>query len=397
LGPAKFCPQSSRLAGAARHYGEKVTATSSITIPSDLLPADGRFGSGPSRVRPEAVAALAAEADTFLGTSHRKPRVKDIVGRMRSGLHAMFGLPDDWEILVGNGGATTFWDYATFGLIEDRSQHLVFGEFSSKFAKAVQSAPHLSGADIISSDFGSVPVSVADAAVDVYALTHNETSTGVMAPIVRPDADGLVVVDATSGAGGLEWDTNQADVYYFSPQKCLAAEGGIWIAACSPAALDRIRSLAASDRWCPASLDLAVALDNSVLNQTYNTPALSTIYLTMHMTEWINDNGGLAWSAARCAQSASNLYGWTERVSYATPFVTDPTLRSNTVGTIDFDDSVSADEIAAVLRQNGIVDTEGYRKLGRNQLRIAMFPAIDPHEIVALTQCIDHVVEALTA
>lgn len=379
------------------HYGEKVTETPTITIPSSLLPADGRFGSGPSRVRPEAVAALAAEADTFLGTSHRKPRVKDIVGRMRSSLHTMFGLPDDWEILVGNGGATTFWDYATFGLIENRSQHLVFGEFSSKFAKAAQSAPHLDGADIISSDFGSAPVAVANATVDVYALTQNETSTGVMTPIVRPDADGLVVVDATSGAAGIEWDHTQADVYYFSPQKCLAAEGGIWIAACSPAALDRIRSLSASDRWCPTSLDLGVALDNSVLNQTYNTPALSTIYLTMHMAEWINDNGGLSWSAARCAESAANLYGWAERTNYTTPFVTTTALRSTTVGTIDFDDSVSADQIAAVLRQNGIIDTEGYRKLGRNQLRIALFPAIAPSEIVALTQCIDHVVEQITA
>ncbi len=372
------------------------TTTPDIRIPADLLPADGRFGSGPSKVRQEAVDALAAAAPTLLGTSHRQAPVKAVVGRVRTGLTSLLELPADYEVILGNGGATLFWDAATFGLIDKRSQHLSFGEFSSKFAQAVDAAPHLDSPQIISAPPGDHPEPVRDPGIDAYALTHNETSTGVAMPIRRPaKAEGLVLVDGTSGAGGLRVDPTQFDVYYFSPQKCFAADGGLWLAACSPAAVERIERIAKSDRWIPAGLDLQIALDNSRKDQTYNTPSLSTLVLLAEQLEWINTNGGIAFSAGRCDQSAAALYGWAERSEIATPFVADPAKRSHTVGTVDLDDSVDAGVVSAVLRANGIVDTDAYRKLGRNQLRIAMFPAVDPHDIEQLTRCIDHVAAAL--
>ena len=372
--------------------------TTPLTIPSSLLPADGRFGCGPSKVRPEAVAALAAAGRDYLGTSHRQDTVKTMVSRLRNGIAELFALPDGYEVLLGNGGSTVFWDIATFGLIERRSQHLTFGEFSSKFAQAAAAAPFLDDPVIVASEPGTHPVPAAEAGIDTYALTHNETSTGVAMPLQRPtgaDDDALVLVDATSAAGGLRFDAAQTDVYYFAPQKCLASDGGLWLAAASPAAMERIERIAASDRWIPESLNLAVALDNSRKDQTYNTPALATVFLAVQQVEWINENGGLHWAASRSDRSAEIMYEWAEASSYATPFVSDPDQRSHVVATIDFDASVSADEVNKVLRANGIVDTDSYRKLGRNQIRVAMFPAIDPADVEALTRCVDHVVENL--
>lgn len=375
-----------------------MTSIADIRIPADLLPKDGRFCVGPSVVRQDAVDALAAAAGDYLGTSHRQHRVKSMVGRLRSGLSELFSLPDGWEIVLGNGGTTVFWDAATFGLIEDRSQHLVFGEFSSKFAKAVDAAPHLSAAEVIESDPGTAPEPKA-ADVDVYALTHNETSTGVAVELRRPEGttadDGLVAVDATSAAGGLRWDTKEVDCYYFAPQKCLGSDGGLWLAACSPAAVERIERISASDRWRPASIDLGIALENSRKNQTYNTPALATVFLAVHQIEWFNTNGGLDWAAGRSETSAETLYGWAEASEYATPFVTDPGLRSAVVATIDLDDRYPADDVIEVCAANGILDIGGYRKLGRNQLRVSMFPGVDPDDIAALTTCLDHVVGQL--
>jgi phosphoserine aminotransferase len=375
-----------------------------IKIPTDLLPSDGRFGCGPSKVRPEAVEALLASADPanggpYLGTSHRQPRVQFEVSALRNGLAELLVLPDGYEVILGNGGTTSFWDAATFGLIDQRSQHLRFGEFSSKFAEAAAAAPHLQEPSNLFADPGSHPLPVADPEVDAYCLTHNETSTGVAMPLERPEgAEGLVLVDATSAAGGLRFDPSEVDVYYFAPQKCLASDGGLWLAAVSPAAIDRIERIAASDRWVPASLDLKIALDNSRKDQTYNTPALATVLLAVQQVEWINHNGGLHWAASRCDRSAETIYGWAEASSYATPFVTDPDMRSHVVATIDLDESVAdANVVSKVLRANGIVDTESYRKLGRNQLRVALFPAIEPDDIAALTRCIDHVMEALSA
>jgi len=375
-----------------------VSDTPSITIPADLLPADGRFGCGPSKVRPEQVDAVVAAGRTVLGTSHRKPQVKQLVSRVRSGLTDLFSLPDGWEIVLGNGGTTVFWDAATFGLVEQRSQHLVFGEFSSKFAEACAAAPHLGDPTVISSEPGGHPDPVAEAGVDVYALTHNETSTGVAMRLQRPeggDPGSLVAVDATSGAGGLRWDPDQVDVYYFAPQKCFAADGGLWLAACSPAAVERIERIAASDRWRPASIDLGIALTNSRADQTYNTPAVTTLVLLASQLDWMNGNGGLEWCASRSDRSAEIMYGWAEAREWATPFVADPAKRSSVVATIDLDDSISADVVCGVLRANGIFDTDSYRKLGRNQLRIGMFPAIDPADVEALTGCIDLVVDSL--
>jgi phosphoserine aminotransferase len=368
----------------------------SIGIPAALLPGDGRFGSGPSKVRSEAVAALASEAATYLGTSHRRPGVKSVVGRLRAGLTELYALPDGYEVVLGNGGTTVFWDAATFGLVERRSQHLSFGEFSAKFAAAVAAAPHLEAPEVIQSAPGTHPQAVASDGVDLYAFTHNETSTGVTMPIVRPEgAAGLVAVDATSAAGGLRVDAHEFDVYYFAPQKCFASDGGLWVALCSPAGVRRIEELAASARWIPASIDLGIALENSRLDQTYNTPALATLFLFVHQLEWMLGQGGLEWAAARCDRSAEILYGWAEASDHATPFVEKPDERSHVVATIDFLEGVDADTIAAVLRAHGIVDTESYRKLGRNQLRIAMYPAIEPDDVAALTACIDHVVAEL--
>ena len=370
-----------------------------IIIPNDLLPADGRFGCGPSKVRHAQVDAIVAARDTILGTSHRKPPVKNLVGAVRSKTSELFGLPDGWEIVLGNGGTTVFWDAATFGLVGSRSQHLVFGEFSSKFAKACAAAPHLGDPSIVGAAPGSHPEAVAEDGIDLYAYTHNETSTGVAMDLRRPAevsaSDALVAVDATSAAGGLLWDPAEVDVYYFAPQKCFASDGGLWLAACSPAALDRIGSIATSDRWRPASLDLGIALDNSRKNQTYNTPALATLVMLDAQLAWMLDNGGLRWAATRSATSAAILYRWAENCDWATPFVADPSIRSNVVGTIDLDESIDADAVCAALRVNGILDTDAYRKLGRNQLRIGMFPAIDPSDIEALTACITHVVSRL--
>ena len=369
----------------------------SIILPDSIRPADGRFGCGPSKVRPAQIDAIVAAASTVLGTSHRKPAVKNVVGSVRSGLTQLFNLPDGWEIVLGNGGSTVFWDVATFGLIERRSQHLVFGEFSSKFAEAATAAPHLMDPVVIESAPGGHPEAAAEVDVDLYALTHNETSTGVAMNLRRPSGSGdaLVAVDATSAAGGLPWDPKEVDVYYFAPQKCFASDGGLWLAACSPAALERINKIAASDRWRPASLDLGIALTNSLANQTYNTPAVTTLVMLDAQISWMLDNGGLDWCVARSQKSADILYSWAESKDWATPFVSDPAQRSAVVGTIDIDDAISAETINEVLRANGIVDTDSYRKLGRNQLRIGMFPAIDPSDVEALTHCIDAAVTAL--
>jgi phosphoserine aminotransferase len=370
--------------------------TPEITIPADLLPADGRFCSGPSKVRPEAVVALADSGRSYLGTSHRQATVRFMVAALRNGIAELLSLPDGYEVALGNGGTTAFWDAATFGLIEQRSQHLSFGEFSSKFAACALAAPHLDDPDVIESPPGTLPEAKATPDVDAYCLTHNETSTGVAAPLARPDgAEGLVLVDATSAAGGLRFDAAQTDAYYFAPQKGLASDGGLWLAALSPAAVDRIERIAAGDRWVPAFLDLGIALDNSRKDQTYNTPALATIFLAVQQVEWILHNGGLGFAAGRCDRSAEIIYGWAERSDYATPFVTDPALRSHVVATIDLDGSVEATAVSAVLRQNFVLDTESYRKLGRNQLRIALYPAIEPDDVEALTHCIDYVVERL--
>ena len=369
---------------------------SSIIIPSDLLPSDGRFGCGPSKVRAEQVLALAKANSNLLGTSHRQAPVKHLVGSVREGLHELFGLRKGWEIMLGNGGATTFWDAATFGLVRERSQHYVFGEFSSKFAEAAASAPHIGDPVIVQSDPGTHPaIEASPADVDLVALTHNETSTGVSMHLRRPEGDALVVVDATSAAGGLPWVPDEVDVYYFSPQKCFAGDGGLWLAACSPAAVERIREIGHSPRWRPASLDLNLALDNSVANQTYNTPALGTLILLDEQIKWMLANGGLDWCIERTRSSASRLYSWAEASSYATPFVADTMQRSSVVGTIDLADTVPAHDVNAALRANRIVDTESYRKLGRNQLRVGMFPAVEPDDIACLTACIDHVVSAL--
>jgi len=341
----------------------------------------------------EQLDALVADGTTYMGTSHRQATVRNKVGEVREGLNALFSLPDGYEVLLGNGGTTTFWDAATFQLISHHSQHLSFGEFSSKFAAAVKSAPHLSDPQIIESEVGSHPMAEANDEVDLYALTHNETSTGVMMEIQRPPgAKGLVAVDATSGAGGLMVDPTQFDCYYFAPQKSFASDGGLWLALCSPAAIERIESLAAADRWTPASLDLKIALDNSRLNQTYNTPALATIHLLASQIKWMNDNGGLSFSSGRSRQSAEILYTWAEASDFATPFVSNPAHRSKVVGTIDFRDDIDATLIAKILRANGVVDTDPYRKLGRNQLRIALFPAIDPEDVASLLACVNYVV-----
>ncbi len=368
-----------------------------LIIPSAIKPRDGRFGCGPSKIRPEALAALAASGTSILGTSHRQKPVKNVVKRVRDGLHSLFNLPEGYEVVLGNGGSTAFWDIATMGLIEDRSQHLVFGEFSSKFASAAKEAPFLGEPKVIKSEPGTHPVSVAEAGIDVYALTHNETSTGVAMPILRPaGTDGaLVLVDATSAAGGLRVDAKEFDTYYFAPQKSFASDGGLWIAIMSPAAIARVEKIKASGRWIPAFFDLTIAIENSRLDQTYNTPALVTLMLLADQIEWMNAGGGLEFSAGRSAASSEILYSWAEKNSYTTPFVVDPAMRSKVVGTINFDDAIDATKIAAALRANGIVDTEPYRKLGKNQLRIGMFPSVDPSDVTALTQCIDFVVESL--
>ena len=387
------------MAGLRDHGTVTSADTPDIRIPDDLLPGDGRFGSGPSKVRPETVEALAEHGRDYLGTSHRQPTVRFMVAALRNGLAELLSLPDGYEVLLSNGGTTAFWDAATLGLIDERSQHLSFGEFSSKFAAAAAAAPHLAEPEVIASEAGTRPEAKPMPGIDAYCLTHNETSTGVAMPLARPggtDEGALVLVDATSAAGGLRVDLSQVDAYYFAPQKCLGSDGGLWLAAFSPAAIDRVQRISASGRWAPASLDLGIALDNSRQDQTYNTPALATILMAATQVDWINQNGGLEWAASRCDRSADAIYGWADASDVATPFVVDPADRSHVVATIDLSDEVDATTLNKVLRANGIVDTDAYRKLGRNQLRIGMFPAVDPDDVAALTACIDHVVGALS-
>lgn len=368
-----------------------------LVIPADLKPADGRFGCGPSKVRPEQLAALTTTAAGLFGTSHRQAPVKNLVGRVRDGLRTLFSLPDGYEVILGNGGATAFWDAAAFGLIDKKSLHLTYGEFGAKFAQAVAANPFVGEPIIVKADAGSAPAPRSDPSVDAIAWAHNETSTGVAVPVRRPEGSGgaLVLIDATSGAGGLPVDVTECDVYYFAPQKNFASDGGLWLAIVSPAALARIDAVAAAGRWVPDFLSLPIAVDNSTKNQTYNTPAIGTLVLMAEQIDWMLANGGLDWAVKRTADSSSRLYSWAEAAPFATPFVADAALRSQVVGTIDFTDAVDAAAVAKVLRANGIVDTEPYRKLGRNQLRVAMFPAIDPDDVTALTRCVDWVIDRL--
>jgi phosphoserine aminotransferase len=369
-----------------------------IVIPDGLRPADGRFGCGPSKIRPEQVAALAGPGTALLGTSHRQAPVRSLVQRIRQGLEELFSLPPGYLVVMGNGGTTAFWEIAAFGLVDRKPQHLSFGEFSAKFARATAAAPWLDSPTVIESAPGTHPEPRAQAGTDVYALTHNETSTGVAMPVRRvagADPGALVLVDATSGAGGLPVEAAEFDVYYFAPQKCFGSDGGLWIALMSPAALERAERIAASDRYIPEFLSLQVAISNSRSQQTYNTPSLATLILLAEQVEWMLGRGGLAWTTARTADSSSCLYEWAAKSPYATPFVADPEQRSQVVGTIDFDTQIDADGLAAILRANGIVDTDSYRKLGRNQLRIGMFPSVDPADVQALTACVDYIIERL--
>ena len=376
-----------------------------LEIPTALKPVDGRFGCGPSKVRPEALQHLASEGAALMGTSHRQKPVKGLVGEVRSGLAELFSLPAGYEVALGNGGATAFWDAASFGLVERRALHLAFGEFSQKFATVTSDAPFLEDPVVVKAEPGSAPsaeeleaeLAGAGGDVDAIAWAHNETSTGVMVPVLRPASagDALVLIDATSGAGGLPVDVSQADAYYFAPQKCFAGDGGLWAVLLSPASVERIARIEASKRFTPASLSLPIALENSLKDQTYNTPALATLFLLADQIRWMLDGGGLAWCVARSSESSTHLYEWAEQSQYATPFVTAPASRSLVVGTIDFDERVDAKLLASTLRANGIVDVEPYRKLGRNQLRVGMFPAVEPDDVRALTACIDWTVERI--
>ena len=365
------------------------------TIPADLKPADGRFGCGPSKVRPEQLQALVEVGASVFGTSHRQKPVRDVVGRVRAGLRELFALPDGYEVILGNGGSTAFWDAAAFGLVRERSQHFTYGEFSAKFAAVTKGNPFIGDPVVVSAEPGSAPEIVADQSVDLIGWAHNETSTGVAVPVHRPAGSALIAIDATSGAGGLPVDITEADVYYFAPQKCFAADGGLWIALMSPAALARVDEIKCSGRWTPEFLSLPVAIDNSGKNQTYNTPAVATLLLLADQIDWLNGKGGLDWAVKRTADSSSRLYAWAEASEFATPFVADPAHRSQVVGTVDFANTVDAAQVAKILRANGIVDTEPYRKLGRNQLRVGMFPAIEPDDVTALTACVDWVVAQL--
>lgn len=370
-----------------------------VTLPADLRPDDGRFGCGPSRIRTAQLEALAREGAALMGTSHRQAPVQDLVGEVRSGLATLFSLPDRYEVVLGNGGTTAFWDIAAFGLVERKAYHLAVGEFSNKFASVTDGAPFLDDSVVNKGAPGTAVTAAAETGADVYAWAHNETSTGVMTPVQRvagADEGALVLIDATSGAGGLPLDATQADVYYFAPQKCFASDGGLWFALMSPAALERVDRIAASGRWVPEFLSLPTAIDNSRKNQTYNTPAIATLFLMNEQVKWLNEQGGLDWATARTAESARRLYSWAEGYGPTTPFVADPAARSHVVGTIDFADDVDAAAVAQILRVNSVVDVEPYRKLGRNQLRIAMFPATPPEDVTALTRCIEYVVEHLS-
>jgi len=373
----------------------------SLQIPASLLPADGRFGSGPSKVRSaqvDAVVAAGAPARPVLGTSHRQAPVKDLVRRVRSGLAELFALPDGYEVALGNGGSTAFWEVATASLVRERAQHATFGEFGAKFAAATRRAPFLADPEVVDAAPGGVAYVTPSDAVDVYATPHNETSTGAMAPVRRVGSgDQLVLTDATSGAGALPVDVSETDVYYFGPQKAFASDGGLWLALCSPAAVARAQEVEASggDRWVPEFLSLTTALDNSRKDQTLNTPAVATLVMLADQVEWLLGNGGLEWSAGRCAASAAHLYGWAESREWATPFVAEPTERSTVVGTVDLDEAIDASAVVGHLRDHGVLDVFPYRKLGRNQIRVGMFPAVEPDDVTALTACVDYVVERI--
>ncbi|PRX50214.1 phosphoserine aminotransferase [Prauserella shujinwangii] len=372
-----------------------MTEAAELTIPAELKPSDGRFGCGPSKVRQEQLASLAKDGANVLGTSHRQKPVKSLVGRVRAGLSELFGLPDGYEVVLGNGGTTAFWDAAAFGLVRERAQHFTYGEFSSKFATVTSKAPFLADSVVVKGEPGSAPEIAYQQGADLVAWAHNETSTGVAVPVRRPEGSegALVAIDATSGAGGLPVRAEDFDVYYFAPQKSFASDGGLWLALMSPAAIERVGELGSGERWIPEFLSLTTALDNSRKDQTYNTPAVATLFLLADQIEWMLGNGGLEWTTARTKESSTRLYEWAEKTSYTTPFVSDPALRSQVVGTVDFTDDIDAAAVAKTLRANGIVDVEPYRKLGRNQLRVGMFPAIEPDDITALTRCIEWVVE----
>ena len=365
-----------------------------LVLPADLKPSDGRFGSGPSKVRPEQLARLAADGSAFMGTSHRQKPVKSLVGRVRAGLRDLFALPDGYEVVLGNGGTTALWDAIAFGLVRERAQAFTFGEFSAKFAKAV-TTPYLSDPVVVKAAPGTAPSLEYAAGTDLVGWAHNETSTGVSAPVLRPDGSdpALIAIDATSGAAGLPVKAEDFDVYYFAPQKSFASDGGLWLALMSPVALERVAEIGANGRWVPEFLSLPTALENSLKDQTYNTPAIATLFLLAEQLDWMLGNGGLSFTTGRCADSAARLYGWAAAAEFASPFVADPAARSNVVGTIDFAEGTDAAAIAKALRANGIVDVEPYRKLGRNQLRVAMYPAIDPEDVTALTRCVDWLVE----
>ena len=369
-----------------------------IRIPDEIRPVDGRFGSGPSKVRPEGVESLSAVSRTFLGTSHRQATVKNQVARLRRGLAEFFGLPDGYEVILSNGGTSAFWETAAFGLIRDKAQFAEFGEFGAKFVKAVRDAPFLGEPTVHRAPGGQAAFLRAEDGVDVYASVHNETSTGVAVPVRRPAgaaADALLLTDATSGGGSLDVDLRETDVYYLAPQKALGSDGGIWLALMSPAAIERAFEIKGTGRYIPQFLDLVTAIEQSRLEQTYNTPALATVFLAAEQVDWMNAQGGLSWAVKRSAESAATIYGWADRSAFATPFVSDPALRSAAVATIDFDERVDAAVLAKVLRANGVVDTEPYRKLGRNQLRVALYPTVEPSDVAALTACVDYVVERL--
>jgi phosphoserine aminotransferase len=373
----------------------KTASAPALVIPDAIKPSDGRFGCGPSKIRDAQLARLATDGAAVLGTSHRQAGVKSLVARVRAGLDELFSLPEGYEVVLGNGGASAFWDAAAFGIVEQRALHLAYGEFSSKFASVTAGAPFLADSIVIDAPAGSAPEVTSSPDADVIAWAHNETSTGVMLGVQRPadSAHALVVIDATSGAGGLALDASQADVYYFAPQKSFGSDGGLWIALMSPAALERVARIEASDRWIPPFLSLSVALDNSLKDQTNNTPSVATLFMLADQIEWMLGGGGLDWCVSRTGKSAAYLYGWAEASPHATPFVSDPALRSFVVGTIDFDEAVDAAALAATLRANGIVDVEPYRKLGRNQLRVGMFPSIEPDDVRALTACVDYLLE----
>jgi len=368
-----------------------------LVLPADLKPSDGRFGSGPSKVRPEQLARLVSDGAAIMGTSHRQKPVKSLVGRVRAGLKELFALPDGYEVLLGNGGTTAFWDAAAFGLVRERAQHFTYGEFSSKFAKVTQEAPFLGDSIVVKAEPGTAPEITYAEGADLVGWAHNETSTGVAVPVRRPaGADrALIAIDATSGAAGLPVNAEDFDVYYFAPQKSFAADGGLWLALMSPVALERVAEIGANGRWVPEFLSLTTALDNSLKDQTYNTPAVATLFLLAEQIDWMLAHGGLEWTTARTKDSSSRLYDWAEKTEYTSPFVADPAHRSQVVGTIDFTDAVDAAVVAKALRANGIVDVEPYRKLGRNQLRVAMFPAIEPDDVTALTRCVEWLVERL--